>query len=249
MAQGTHQPRVRRRRRRTPVVLLCLLAAQLAHAANGVNVEIRGVNDTLRDNVLAYLSFERYKKGGSELNADTVERLHNRVEREVDAALKPFGYYEPQVQSSVTQQENGEWRVLIDITPGPPVIVDHIDVRVEGPGENDPLFRRILRRLPLKSGDVLNHKDYEDIKNDLQRTAATYGYLDAKLVRNEMLVDPPNHRADIALELDTGARYRFGKTTISQDVVKDSLVRKLPALPGRGALRPDAGAAHPVRTR
>ena len=208
------------------MVLLCLLAAHLAQAAGGVNVEIRGVDDTVRDNVLAYLSFERYKKGGSELNADTVERLHNRVEREVDAALKPFGYYEPQVQSTVTQQDNGEWRVLIDITPGQPVIVDHIDVRVDGPGESDPLFRRILRHLPLKSGDVLNHKAYEDIKNDLQRTAATYGYLDAKLVRNAMLVDPPNHRADIALELDSGARYRFGKTTISQDVVKDSLVRK-----------------------
>ena len=169
MAQGTHQRRVRRRRRRTPVVfpLLCLLAAHLAQAAGGVNVEIRGVDDTVRDNVLAYLSFERYKKGGSELNADTVERLHNRVEREVDAALKPFGYYEPQVQSTVTQQDNGEWRVLIDITPGQPVIVDHIDVRVDGPGESDPLFRRILRHLPLKSGDVLNHKAYEDmVKND-----------------------------------------------------------------------------------
>ena len=49
---------------------------------------------TLRANVLAYLSFDRYRKSES-LSADALERLHNRVEREVAAALKPFGYYEP----------------------------------------------------------------------------------------------------------------------------------------------------------
>jgi hypothetical protein len=38
-----------------------------------------GVDDDLRDNVLAYLSFERYRKGGAELTPDTVERLHERV--------------------------------------------------------------------------------------------------------------------------------------------------------------------------
>ncbi len=73
---------------------------RLARAATAVDVEVHGVDDELRDNVLAYLSFERYKKGGAELTADTVERLHERVEREVDAALRPFGYYEPQVQSN-----------------------------------------------------------------------------------------------------------------------------------------------------
>jgi translocation and assembly module TamA len=226
MAQSTHQRRVRRGLRRTHAVLLCLLAAPLTQGADAVSVEVRGVDDALRDNVLAYLSFERYKKGAADLTPDTVDRLHNRVEREVDAALKPFGYYEPQVQSTVTRADNGEWHVVIDIVPGEPVIIDHFEVRVDGPGETDPLFRRILRRLPLKSGDVLNHKAYEDIKSDLQRTAATYGYLDAKLIEHTMRVDLANHRADISMELDTGTRYRFGKTSISQDVIRDSLVRR-----------------------
>ena len=205
--------------------LLCRLVP-LARGASGVDVEIHGVDDEIRDNVLAYLSFERYKKGGVELTTDTVDRLHNRVEREVEAALRPFGYYEPQVQSSVDRQDNGEWRVVLDITPGEPVLVEHIDVRVDGPGEADPLFQRILGRLPLHSGDRLQHKAYEDIKNELQRTAATYGYLDARLIRSELVVDPPNHKANIALELETGERYHFGKTSIKQQVVRESLVRR-----------------------
>ena len=226
MAQRNPKPRARRWHRRAPGLALWLLLSQLAHAAGTVTVEVRGLDQELRDNVLAYLSFQRYQKGGADLNAETVERLHNRVEREVDDALRPFGYYEPVVDSTVTDEGHNNWRVVVNITPGKPVLVDHIDVRVDGPGQSSPLFQRILRRLPLKSGQRLNHAQYEAIKTDLQRTAATYGYLDAKLVRNELVVDPTNHKADIALELETGERYRFGATTIEQQVVGDKLVRR-----------------------
>jgi translocation and assembly module TamA len=225
MAQRNFLPRGRRSLRRAPGLLLCLLAGPFAHAAS-VSVEVHGVPDEVRDNVLAYLSFERYRRGGVDLNADTVERLHNRVEREVDAALRPFGFYEPKVESTVTDRGHSDWRVVIDINPGPPVLVDHIDVRVDGPGESDPLFKRILNNLPLHSGDRLSHAAYDALKADLQRTAATYGYLDAKLIRNELVVDPPNHKANIALELETGERYRFGATTIEQHVVNQKLVRR-----------------------
>src|SRR5439155_22259088 len=121
---------------------------------------------------------------------------------------------------------HGDWRVIININPGKPVLVAHIDVRVDGSGENDPLFQRILRHLPLHDGERLKHAAYESIKTDLQRTAATYGYLDARLIRNELVVDPPNRRANIALELDTGERYHFGATSISQGVVREALVRR-----------------------
>ena len=225
MAQRNFLPRGPRSLRRAPGLLLCLLAAPLAHAAS-VTVDVHGVEDEVRDNVLTYLSFERYRRGGVELNADTVERLHNRVEREVDAALRPFGYYEPKVESTVSEQGRGDWRVVINIDPGTPVLVDHIDVRVDGPGESDPLFQRILNNLPLHKGDRLSHAAYDAIKADLQRTAATYGYMDAKLIRNELVVDPPNHIANIALELETGERYRFGATAIEQQVIADKLVRR-----------------------
>jgi translocation and assembly module TamA len=202
---------------------MCVIVSQLAMA--NINVEIRGVDEQLRANVLAYLSFERYSKR-TDLSADTIERLHNRVEREVQSALKPFGYYEPKVESDVKDLGHGEWRVTVDINPGPPVLIDKIEVRVQGPGATDPLFERITKNPPLHPGDRLNHSTYEALKSDLQRTAATYGYLDAKLTRNELVVDPKNHKANVALEMETGERYRFGPTTIQQTSVKDALVRR-----------------------
>jgi translocation and assembly module TamA len=227
MAHGNFQPRARRRHWRGPWLALCLLAAGVVQAAaGGVDVDIHGVDEQLRNNVLAYLSFQRYQKGGADLTADVVDRLHNRVEREVDDALRPLGYYEPKVDSTVTDEGGNKWKVVINIDPGEPVLVAHIDVRVDGPGETDPLFTRILRHLPLHTGDRLNQALYETIKTDLQRTAATYGYVDAKMIRNELVVDPPKHTANIALEMDTGQRYRFGATTIEQRVVRESLVRR-----------------------
>ena len=202
---------------------MCLIVTPWARA--NITVEIHGVDEQIRTNVLAYLSFERYKKR-TDLSTDTIERLHNLVEREVQSALKPFGYYEPSVESDVTDMGHGEWRVTVDINPGAPVLIEKVDVKVDGPGGTDPLFERITQQSPLHAGDRLNHATYESVKSDLQRTAATYGYLDAKLIRNELVVDPKNHKANIALEMETGERYRFGKTSIEQTSVRDSLVRK-----------------------
>src|SRR5215469_18390736 len=174
MAQHIPLPRARRRHRRAPVLGVCLVAAALAAAlgpapasAAGVNVDVRGVDDTLRANVLAYLSFERYKKGGVDLTPDMIERLHNRVEREAGEALRPFGYYEPQVSSTVTDLGKGDWRVVVDIKPGKPVLITHIELKVTGPGETDPLFTRILEHPLLRDGDRLNQASYEAIKQDL----------------------------------------------------------------------------------
>jgi len=175
--------------------------------------------------VLAYLSLARYRD--RDLEADVVERLHNRVSREVSAALRPFGYYEPQVESSLKKGSGrGDWDVDVRVDPGPPVIVDEVTVDVTGPGADDPLFERITTELPIRKGDRLNHATYEQVKGDLQRTAATYGFLDAHLTRNELRVDPENREADVLLALDTGPRYRFGTTSIEQDVIDERLVRR-----------------------
>jgi translocation and assembly module TamA len=144
----------------------------------------------------------------------------------VQAALKPFGYYDPKVQAGLEDKGGGNWRVRIQIDPGSPVIMAKIDVQVHGPGEHDPLFERIIAHLPLSVGARLSHAAYEQIKGDLQRTAATYGYLDARMTANELLVDPEKHQASVTLALDTGVRYVFGETSIEQDTVKDALVRR-----------------------
>jgi translocation and assembly module TamA len=230
-------------RRRLSLALVLALCVPAARA--NIEIEVRGVDDQLRNNVLAYLSFDRYRKSES-LSADTLERLHNRVEREVAAALKPFGYYEPKTKSDLQDLGNGNWRVNVNIEPGQPVLMGRVDVRISGPGANDALFTRIASNPPLHPGDRLSHAAYEKIKGDLQRTAANFGYLDARLTKSELRVDPPNYKADALLEIETGLRYRFGTTTIEQDV-STSARAPIHALRAGRAVRHDGGAARSSR--
>jgi translocation and assembly module TamA len=203
--------------------LLLLLASRLALA--DVTIAVKGVSAPLRANVLAYLSFSRYQKSKT-LSADTVERLQGRIAPEVQSALKPFGYFQPTVTSSVTPAPAGNWNVSITVHPGPPVILNHVDVRVVGPGADSRRFRRITSHLPFHTGERLDQAKYDGVRGDLLRTAATFGYLDATLTHHELLVNPGAHTASIELELQTGVRYRFGATTIEQHAVREKLVRR-----------------------
>ena len=212
-----------RPKRRATGALVLLLACPLARA--GVIITVTGVSPPLRSNVLTYLSFSRYQRS-KDLTPDIVDRLQSRISREVQAALRPFGYYQPTVRSKVTPSGSGNWQVAITIEPGQPVILKKVDIRVVGPGAASPLFARITSTLPFHTGEPLNQAQYDGVKGDLLRTAATYGYLDATLTRHELLVDPSARTASIALELDTGVRYHFGATSIEQHAVHDKLVRK-----------------------
>ena len=122
-----------RPRRRASGVLILLLAWVVADplARAGVTITVTGVSDQIRGNVLAYLSFARYQRS-KHLTSDTVDRLASRVPREVQAALRPFGYYQPKVSSSIKPSGADNWRVAIKIDPGQPVILKSVDVHVVG---------------------------------------------------------------------------------------------------------------------
>lgn len=220
--QNLHCPRL------CALTLMAFSLALLAAPARAeIAVEVHGVGEDIRANVLAYLSFERYKNS-DDLSPDFMERLQERSEREVRSAIRPFGFYEPGVTSEVKREggSSENWRVIITITPGKPVIVESVDVKLTGPGATDQVFTRITQQLPIQPGDRLNHSNYEVLKGGLLRSAATYGYLDARMLRNEMRVDPRSYIADVTIEFDTGPRYRFGATTITQNAIEDSLVRR-----------------------
>jgi translocation and assembly module TamA len=204
-------------------VLALLLAGPVAAE---IRVEVEGVDSDLRRNVLALLSLQSYKDR-DRIEPDAVARLFRRVDGEVRDALRPFGYYEPVIQASLTpEDEQRNWRVHIDIKLGEPVLVDTVSISIKGAGANDPVFERVAANGVLVKGARLQHAAYEKVKSDLQSAAATFGYLDARLLRNELRVDPAAHRADVVLELETGERYRFGTTTIDQNTVREPLLRR-----------------------
>jgi translocation and assembly module TamA len=204
--------------------LLCTLLLVALPSAAAIKVELRGVEDEVKRNVQTFLSVERYRER-DDIDADTVNRLFNRIDGEVREALRPFGYYEPDVRSQLKAQDKG-WLIDIDVAPGEPVRVRHVSIVIEGPGADDPAFKAVLAQRALREGMRLNHGTYEAVKGELIRTAAGNGYLAAKLVANPLLVDVQNHSARIDLKIETGPRYNFGAINIEQSVIRPQLMRR-----------------------
>jgi len=200
------------------------LTTSAAAIASAIDIRISGVEGELRDNVAAFLSLKRYADA-PDLDQDRVDRLALRARREATDALEPFGYYEAEATVTVTREGQG-WKAVVAVVPGEPVILEGAEVSVVGPGREEPFLTEVLAGPTLAVGERLSHADYDRLKGELQRVAASHGYLDASFPRHELRVDVENRKAEAFLTLDTGERYRFGTTTIEQDFLDPGLVRR-----------------------
>ena len=218
-------------------LLLALLPAA-SGAAETIRIVIEGVDRALADNVRSYLSLTRYAER-TDLTDTQVRRLADRAVDEAADALRPFGYYDPQVRSR-TVRDDATWIVRLRIKPGEPVLLAGVAIEVTGAGSEDGNLAQVIDASTVRSGARLDHPAWEKLKTDLLRTAIENGYLDARLVTHVLEVDPPRRSADARLTLDTGGLYRFGKVTIEQDAINpeflQGFVRFTEGKPFSGAL-------------
>ena len=218
-------------------LLLALLPAA-SGAAETIRIVIEGVDRALADNVRSYLSLTRYAER-TDLTDTQVRRLADRAVDEAADALRPFGYYDPQVRSR-TVRDDATWIVRLRIKPGEPVLLAGVAIEVTGAGSEDGNLAQVIDASTVRSGARLDHPAWEKLKTDLLRTAIENGYLDARLVTHVLEVDPPRRVADARLTLDTGGLYRFGKVTIEQDAINpeflQGFVRFTEGKPFSGAL-------------
>ncbi len=205
-------------------VLLSLAFAASAGAADRIEIDIQGVDREIANNVRGYLTLARYTER-DDLTDAQVRRLADRAVDEAADGLRPFGYYEPTIRSR-TSRDDPRWIVRLKIQPGEPVRMDEVQVQLQGAGSNEPDLLALAPASVLQPGKRLDHAAYDRLRADLLRTAIDLGYLDARLTRRELLVDPPNRKASAFLELDTGGRYSFGAVTVRQDVLDPDLLQR-----------------------
>jgi translocation and assembly module TamA len=203
------------------VLFACL--PQLGQAA--IEVEISGVKGRLEENVRSYLDLVRFAKR-EDLSEAAIRRLHQRAERQAREALRPFGYYEPEISTSL-ERDNGVWRARLHIDPGLLVRWAEIDVRIEGDGADLPAFAEVVAESGIVQGRPLRHQAYDDLRIRLERTASAHGYLDATFTTRRLEVDPAHRSARAILQLSTGPRYRFGTVTVEQGVLREDLAQRL----------------------
>lgn len=187
---------------------LLLSAATLAA---GVDVSIEGVSDELSNNVASSPALLALQ-ASDEVSAWRLRSLQENIRNQAADALKPFGYYQPQVNVLITEpgSDNDDWQLVVQIEPGLPVTVEVADIQINGPGEQQDNLQIWLQQWPLEKGEVLLQTEYDEAKAILPRLARALGYVQGRYTDNKIRINVSNNQADIKLHYDTGERAVFG---------------------------------------
>jgi translocation and assembly module TamA len=194
-------------------------AALAVAAAASADVEVLGGEDPLAANVLAYLDLDEEPCDAPRLR---VEQLYGRAPARIRDALQAFGYYEPSVMPELTFAD-ACWHARFTIAVGEPVRIRTLQLGLTGAAETDSPFVTALAQAGLEVGDPLDHGAYEQIKRRLSDLGRERGYADARFVTSRIDVYPDEHAADVTLQFDSGVRYSFGRTELTQDVLTEDL--------------------------
>ena len=207
-------------------VLCACLAAPPAVAQTPVSVEITGLSEVMDTNVRLLLSIEQ-QRNHPLITAGRLRRLHRKANGEISAALQPYGYYRPNIESSLVKSDSGEWQATYAIDPGPALPIAEFNFTINPEMAQDPEFAGLLADRRLKTGDRFDHLEYEEFKAGLAKLAVERGYFDAKFIEHRVEIDLDAYVARIYLNYAGGGRYYFGEIAVNQDVLTDDLLQRL----------------------
>ena len=116
--------------------------------------------------------------------------------------------------------------VTFEITEGPPVLIESIDVTVNGTlkGVDRTL---LLADTRLEIGRVFKAAEYEEAKKNINRALANRGYPFAEIT-GRAVIDPKVNQAQLSFHVTPGPLSVFGPTTISQEgtAVSEAIIRR-----------------------
>lgn len=184
---------------------------------SGVTVEITGVNETLKQELLTAVSLSR-QKDNEYLTPARIKSLYLRSDRELETALQANGYYHAVINT--TLEENDEnWTARYVIQPGDPVRIRDISLEITGEGKDDDTLSVAMTEFPLQSADRLVHGVYEAGKRRIRNIARERGYFDSGFTEHSITIHKLEYAADIELEFNSGPRYQFGDIIHADTVV------------------------------
>ena len=199
-------------------ILLALLVLWLSHAtplhaAEAVEIVVSGIEGEALKNVQEGLTLPAGVVREGKVELVWLQRFAQQTDQLAKVALEPFGYYNAIVTTAIEAAGDG-YRLIVKVTPGQPLRLTNVRVALAGPGVAEKALQDLVAAFPLRSGQVLLHREYETAKEYLKSAASELGYLDAEFSRHEIRVARSRTEATIELLLETGERFHFGPTSI-----------------------------------
>lgn len=225
------------------VAWLTLCGATNANASATVDVDIevnflasKHRSGSVADNVDAWLAIVSRKASDEGIGSVAMlTRLHQQAPAQIRQALMPYGYYSPEISSSLKHKDTDRWQARYVIDTGPATRVTAVNLVLADPdtsGSADVSVDvsvqelRLAAEATLGMGQRLRHHRYEQAKKDTLSRLLALGYLDAAFTEARLEVDPTQHSAVVNWVLAPGTAYEFGTITVEQDILRDEFVAR-----------------------
>ena len=206
-------------------VLFFLLPARDARAE--LEFLVTGVDDAMLSNVLEHV--DKLQLGSrARLSRRDLARIEIETRSAVRVALRPFGFYEPEVSTRYTRDDDGEPVLEIAITPGRPMIIESVELNIVGAGADIEDLDEWRRQWPLAPGQRLNQVTWEIEKQHGIEIAHAGGFLSATYTQHAIELDLESSRAKLRLTMDSGERYVIGQIRFGEHMLRPGIVEYTP---------------------
>lgn len=203
------------------LILWCLSAT----AKRTLKNEIHGLANPLLKNAIARFKVAQ-ETHDENVTVEQIQQWYHQGPNEIKQSLQPYGYFNPQISSHLTQINSNNWIASYQVVPGPLTHVTKIDVVISGPGRNEKEFADFEKNMKIKVGDAFSSKKYNKAKTHLFDTANNLGYIKAQLILSKVKVNTDKHTAEIILFFDTGIRYYYGKIAFNKNPFADKFLQR-----------------------
>ena len=201
---------------------LLLAGATLVAAQQHPKLSIHNVSKEAEENITNHLALQDENCEISERRART---LVGAADEKIEEALRAIGYYQASWRKELTFLDKC-WQLRLDVELGDPIIITQVQIEILGQAQQDPIFIQLLKNTPLKTGNKLDHGEYEAFKHTLQKLALQHGYPESRYLKQQLGVNIEQLSADIQLSFNSGPRYAFGPIFYEQNYFDESFLAR-----------------------
>lgn len=187
--------------------------------STNVSLNIRGISKELQAQVRSSIDEIAH------MPVAELPRYLLTIQKNAKTSLQALGFYEAttSVGQSTYKQNTA---IQLRIKPGRPVRIKAVNVLIDGAANDDSEFTKSILKLPLVTGNIFNHGDYEQSKDIIFGNAHNLGYFDAAFTRTQVLVTRKEHHAEIFLEFNSKDRYRITDVRYTADLFNSKFLER-----------------------
>jgi translocation and assembly module TamA len=209
------------------ILALTLLTPLTGYADGDLEYVIRGVEDPLKSNIQNHMRAVRFGRQTRPRGGDFDRFVADSI-ADAKEALRPYGYYAPEIEGRMRRGAEGQAILELNVQPGPPVIIESLQLDIVGGGANSRALDQWKRNWPLREGRILNQVTWTEQKRQAIEISDSIGFLSAEFTAHTLEIDLERNRANLTLILDTGQRYVMGDIDFGEHVLNPGILEFVP---------------------